>query len=283
MADEQSTPAQPADTQLDDRGLQTKAARRSWICPGAGYALLGRGKLAVATVLASLGTLLAIIWLALEPGATALWVVLGGGVLSIVLWLAEQVAVKRLSPRTPSPRFLVGGFLWTSLATWLGTAAILVFLFSRFGSLQMAGSGMSPTLEKGERLLYEKRVEPAQLQRGAVILYQLPSGSAWGEPGFLVVSRVLAVPGDRLSIEGTNYLVNGQVSSAVGLTGQYAPVIQVPLAPSELTVPADCYFIVQDSPGNGFDSRILSWVEAKDIVSTRIYYLRGRSLLQPVS
>src|SRR5205823_1057502 len=78
----------------------------------------------------------------------------------------------------------------------------VVLLFTRLGSLQMAGSGMSPTLEMGERILYEKRVESALLRHGTVIVYRLSDRSAWSGPGSLTISRILAVPGDQLSVSG---------------------------------------------------------------------------------
>jgi Signal peptidase, peptidase S26 len=212
MSDERSSPGLLASTGPDDRALRTKAVWRSWICPGAGFALLGRDKFALATCFASLGTLFSFAWLAIQPGAAAVWTVLAAVAVATALWLAEQLAVKRLGPRTPAPGFLVSGFLFASAATWLGAVIVLVLLLTRFGSLQLAGSGMSPTLEKGERVLYDKRVEPERLRRGAVILYKVPNGSAWGEPGWLVVSRVLAAPGDRLSIQSGRYLVNGRAA-----------------------------------------------------------------------
>jgi signal peptidase I len=125
-------------------------------------------------------------------------------------------------------------------------------------------------------------VDPERLSRGTVILYRLSSHSAWGTAGWLVVSRILAVPGDRLSIREGQYLVNGESGPPVAETGQHAPVIQVPLAPAALTVPENCYFIVQDDPANGLDSRVLSWVEASDITSTSLYYLRASSVLKVI-
>jgi len=114
----------------------------------------------------------------------------------------------------------------------------LVVLFLGFGSVQMAGDGMSPTLEKGERLLYSKRVDPYRLRPGTVIAYHLSGESAWGQPGWLTISRILAMPGDRLAIRAETYVVNGKVGPTVAGTQPYAPVVRVPLEPDALTVPA---------------------------------------------
>lgn len=272
----------PTAAGLEDRPLRTKAVRRSWACPGAGFALLGRDRFAVSTYLTSLATLGAAAWLSIEPGATALWAALSLLGLATALWVAEQFAVKKLTPRTPKPRFLVRGFFVASAAGWLAAALLLVLLFTRFGSLQLAGSGMSPTLEKGERVLYEKRVEPERLRRGTIIVYRVSDRSAWGEPGWLVISRILAVPGDQLSVRSGKYLVNGETGPAVAETGRYTPVLQIPFAPETLTLPDNRFFVVQESPTGGFDSRVLSWVETGEIVSARLYYLSGRGVLKPV-
>jgi signal peptidase I len=141
---------------------------------------------------------------------------------------------------------------------------------------------MSPTLEKGERILYHKRANARPFQRGTIIVYKLSPNSAWGQPGWLVISRILAIPGDRLSIQDGKYLVNGELGAAVAETGTYAPVVAIPTGPEAAMVPEDCYFIIQDSPQKSFDSRVLSWVKKEDIVSTELYYVSGRGILKPV-
>jgi signal peptidase I len=275
-------PNLPESTGPEDDALRIQALRRSWACPGAGFAMLGRDGLAISTYLASLATLGAMAWLIIQPAAAALWATLGFLALAAALSLTEQFTVKKLSPQSPKPTFLVRGFLLAGAAQWLAAAVVLALFVIRFGSLQMAGSGMSPTLEKGERLLYEKRVEPERLRRGAAIVYRVSDRSAWGEPGWLVISRILAVPGDQLSLRDGTYLVNGEAGPAVAATGQYEPVIHIPSAPKTLLVPVDLFFVVQDSPRGGFDSRVLSWVQTRDVVSTRLYYLSRRGVLKPV-
>jgi signal peptidase I len=255
---------------------------RSYICPGAGFALLGRAALAASTFATSVGLILAVMWLSFQPGVTAVWTVLGLFALAGTLWVAEQIAANRATLRSPGPSFLTTGFPVAATATCLGVAAALVFLLTNFGSLMLAGTGMSPTLVKGERVLYHNHVDPERLRRGAVIVYKLSDRSAWGQPGWLVISRILAVSGDRLSIQGGKYLINGEVGPAVAETGHYTPVVVIPATPDTLTVPENCYFVVQDSPKGGFDSRVLSWVQAQETVSTRLYYLSNRSFLETV-
>jgi signal peptidase I len=148
-----------------------------------------------------------------------------------------------------------------------------------FDRVKLAEDGMSPTLEKGELAIYEKRVDPKRLERDAVIVFRVSTRSAWGEPGWLVISRILARPGDRLSIRGQRYLINGREGPRVPSTRPYEPVVHVPSVPDVLTIPDGCYFVIQD---RGFDSRVLALVETGDIVSARLYYLRREAMLREV-
>jgi signal peptidase I len=268
--------------ELENRSVRTQAVRRSWACPGAGFALLGRDALALSTYVTSLAALGAMIWLALKPGPLPLWTTVVLGVLSTALWIAEQLMIKRLISQPPRPRFLVNSFLVASAPMWIAAALALTLLFTRFGSIRLAGNGMSPTLENGERALYVKGVDPERLQRGTVIVFRTSRRSAWGEPGAIVTARILAVPGDRLSIRDGGYVLNGEHGPAVADTGSYAPVVAIPTAPDALTLSDNRFFVVQDSPKGGFDTRVLSWTEPTEIVSTRLYYLRGGRLLRSV-
>jgi len=272
----------PALSVHDDRAFRRRATIRSWVCPGAGFAFLGRNGAALLTYTATLGLLPAATWVALQPRAAAAWAALGVFALAAALSLTEQVACRRATLRPPGPGFLVAGLPVAGTLVWAAAVGALVVLFFGFGSLRMGGTGMSPTLEKGERLLYSKRINPDRLGRGAVILYQLSERSAWGQPGSLTLSRILAVPGDRLSVRGGAYVVNGAVGPAVADTRPYAPVVSVPSEPDGITVPEGHYFITQDDPEASYDSRVLSWVEGRHVVANQMFYLSHRGLLNPV-
>jgi len=91
------------------------------------------------------------------------------------------------------------------------------------------------------------------------------------------VARILAIPGHELSVEGDHYLVNGKRTVPVSPLGKYRPTIEIPQAPKALTIPAGCYFIVQDNPQNSFDSRVLSWAKDSDLIGTRAIVLIGHA------
>jgi signal peptidase I len=266
-----------------DPDLRKKAVARSWLCPGAGFALVGQHRVAWLSYAAPFAGLAACVWLAVEPEGLALGILAAAFLAGLVLWVGEQVACRKAALRTPRPRFLTGGFLpVATVLVWLAGVGMVVLVITFYGTLAVGGSGMSPTLEWGERLVYHRRVEPDQLRRGGIILYHVPPKSSWGEPGSLVVSRILAVQGDRLSIHNARYVLNGVPGPLAASAGGLPIVLPVPLAPHTVTVPRGCFFVVQDSPIGAFDSRVLSWVRREDVVSTNLYYLSGQGFLRPV-
>jgi signal peptidase I len=282
ITDDAATPGQAGMLTPDDRAIRSKATKRSWVCPGAGFALVGSGPLAVATFVASLCIVPAVAWLAFQPNAPSAWTTLVVFVIATVLWLAEQIGVKRLKLRAPRPSILAAGFVASGCIMCVAAILALGLLFTSFGSLRMAGSGMVPTLEIGERILYHKHVDQRRAKPGSIILFRNADDSAWGQPGGLVISRVLAGPGDQLTIKKARYLVNGERGPRVTDAGQFHAVIDVPSAPRTLTVPEGCYFVVQDGLKGGFDSRVLSWVHTDHIVGSRLWHFSDRGVFVPV-
>src|SRR5437762_1172063 len=90
----------------DDRLFRRRALYRSWACPGAGYAFLGRKGAALLTYVAALGILPTVAWVALQPQTAAAWAALGVVALAAILSVAEQFACKWAAPQPAGPRFL---------------------------------------------------------------------------------------------------------------------------------------------------------------------------------
>jgi signal peptidase I len=258
------------DVTRKEASLRGKAKLRLWVCPGAGFALIGYPVGALVTFLTALSVLPLVVWFSYQPGAASGWALIVVGAFSLCLNLAEYRAVRRLPLRDPAPRFLAGGFALAASLVWLLAAAAVVVFVTSFGSLVMAGSGMAPTLARGERLVYHKHIDWGRVKPGAVIVYKNAEDSAWGQPGWLITARILAGPGDRLSIRSGRYLVNGKLGPPFGSSGEFTPVLDVPDAPNSVTVPDDCFFVVQDDSANSFDSQVLSWARKPSIVGSRL-------------
>jgi signal peptidase I len=243
---------------------------------------MGRPVLAVVTFVALLLAYIAVAWVAFFPSVESLWTMLGCLFLGFAFLILERLMVGRVNVYPASPAFLVRGFPFAVFVMVFGAVAVGIIVGTNIGSLRMAGSGMSPTLENVELVLYHRHTDESRLLRGRVIAYRLSNQSAWGQSGLIVISRIQALPGERLSIRGSQYVINGQPGSVVAPTGQFTPVIAVPQEPETIQIPDNCYFIVQDSPEASFDSRVLGWVQRKDIISTNLYYLGAHDFLKSV-
>lgn len=102
----------------------------------------------------------------------------------------------------------------TALLAWLFSAvrvavvSILVFLLT----VQFIGQGfrvdgrcMEPNLRHGERVLTEKLSYRWRTPlRGEVVVFRVPDGT-----GELMVKRVIALPGERISIRNSEVYING--------------------------------------------------------------------------
>lgn len=265
-----------------EAALRKKAAGRSWFCPGAGFALIGRPIAATLTFAVMKASLLAFCWLSFQPEAPAAATLLGTSLAALGLWVVEQVAVRKARLHPSSPTLLTSGYVGSTIAASLLAVLAIAALVTGFSVLRVGGSGMEPTLAKGTRLLYFKRLERDRLQPGALIVYRNGEDSAWGPPGFLMVGRILAGPGDELSIRDGMYLVNGKESQPISFLGDAQPVLIVPSAPGSITVPGDSHFIVQDAIEGSYDSRVLSWVKTSRIVGARQWHLSGPRAFRPV-
>src|SRR5262249_52138645 len=106
--------------------------------------------------------------------------------------------------------------------------------------------------------------------------------AAWGRPSDVVIARILAGPGDRLAARDGQYLVNGNSTWPIGATGRLQPVLSVPTEQNPVTVPSECYFVVQDDPRNSFDSQILCWGKQERIIGTNVFFFSGRGFAKTV-
>jgi signal peptidase I len=203
-------------------------------------------------------------------------------VVALLAWLAELVVVRRGQIFPGTRGFLVGGLILPIIVMGLVTGGGIVFAYRSFGHVVMAGSGMSPTIEKGDDLHYSKRIDWNRVKRGSLIVFKNSPNSRWGEAGWIVVSRILAMPGDSISIKGGHYVVNGEQAGLIATTGKFDLAIDIPTAPQATIVPEGCYFMVQDNSTNSFDSRVLSWARKEDLLSARVWRFNKERFFQPV-
>ena len=130
---------------------------------------------------------------------------------------------------------------------------LVAFLFAR--RVVVEGWSMYPTLAPGERVLFDTlayRLEsPA---RGDVVLARHPT-----HPSTKLVKRVVAVPGDRVTVHGDDCRVEEAPDRSVSSSGDAHAAAQV------LTLGADEYFLVGDARDLSTDARHFGPTKRRDV------------------
>ena len=144
------------------------------------------------------------------PGGVLTWLALASVLGAILLWVVEYPIVGRIMIRSSGkPSLISRHFLWVCAVAYGGAVAASICLLLNVGSLIVNGDGMNPVVLAGERILYHRKVVASDMVPGRIIAFKVSARSSWGSPGQVVMGRVLAVPGDAMSIRGTHYQVNG--------------------------------------------------------------------------
>lgn len=145
---------------------------------------------------------------------------------------------------------------WTKAIT---LALVLAFIVRHFifATSIVEGTSMEPTLEDGERVLYNKMVylvdEP---DRGDIVIIQRPNKN--------YVKRVVGLPGDTVEVQDHKLYVNNRRvdqtylnQKAIEETGDFSAV----------TIPKDKYFVMGDNRNISKDSRTgLGFISSDEII-----------------
>jgi type IV secretory pathway protease TraF len=262
--------------------LRRTAMARSFLCPGAGFATLqcyGAGSFTYLCVLNCLG----MIWATAEsPEPTRFWGAVCLAALSVACWFAELWTTHSDRPdilvpmHAPRPWHWFGGPL-----LWLSAAAVTINVAQSY-SLFRIGPEMSPALSRGKLLLVRRHVEAGLLDRERLVLFQPGDRSQSTVPRRWMLGRVVAVPGDMLSIDRDHYVINGVAGPTVSRTLGHPIALLIGQQPDKTEVPQDCFFVRQDSAKEGLDSAVLFWVSPRDMISTQFFELDRKNPLRPL-
>ncbi|MGU3469654.1 signal peptidase I [Paenibacillus sp. D51F] len=157
----------------------------------------------------------------------------------------------------------------------LAIAAILVWLIRwfLFAPFAVDGPSMQPNFHTGERLIVNKIIfDIRQPHRGEVVVFHVP------QEGRDFIKRVIALPGDKVKVEGDDVFVNdvkqdepylkqaieeankkGELWNQTGLNFPNENV-------TEGTVPADSFLAMGDNRSNSEDSRRIGYIPYKQLI-----------------
>ena len=144
------------------------------------------------------------------------------------------------------------------LALFLVAMLVSCFVSQYVSVVRVNGESMMPTLKDHELILLNRKEE---VQRGNVIVFHMDSdGKAERE----LIKRVIALPGDIVSICGTQVKVNGKKLSEEYLldgewneNGKYDMLVKLG---------TDQYFVMGDNRNNSYDSRYFGPIDGHDIL-----------------
>ena len=150
------------------------------------------------------------------------------------------------------------------------TLTLLMFLIIRFAAqnFRVDGMSMEPTLHNQEYILVNKAAYVFHApHRGDVIVFEYPP-----DPKVDYVKRIIALPGDVISVVGEKVTVDG-VTLREPYINQSDPFNPFP-AIYHRTIPANGYFVMGDNRGNSSDSRQWGIVPRQNIIgqATFVYW-----------
>ena len=142
------------------------------------------------------------------------------------------------------------------------TLTLLMFLILRFAvqNFRIDGPSMEPSLHNSEYILVDKAAylfhEP---ERGDVIVFAYPL-----DPQLDYVKRVIAIPGDIISVAGTRVTVDGTTLNEPYVNkndpgNPFPPIYNRVVGPNE-------YFVMGDNRGDSSDSRQWGFVPRQNII-----------------
>jgi len=139
------------------------------------------------------------------------------------------------------------------------TVVSLVFAFTLLAPFKIAvvsGSSMEATLHDKDILIFLKH---ARILNDDVVIFQSPS--SWGLKKEWLIKRVVAKPGDRLTIkDGTIYVNNKLYDTFVANSTR------------ELDEKIDGYFVMGDNRGHSYDSLARFLKDRDDYLIHDIHY-----------
>jgi signal peptidase I len=136
-------------------------------------------------------------------------------------------------------------------------------------NFRVDGVSMTPTLHNNEFVLVDKLTyDFVSPQRGDIVVFKYPV-----QPWKDYIKRIIAVPGDRVTIHDGGVYVNGRRLVESYIRNPYPRNYSLPTIPfrGSDVVPPGNYFVLGDNRDNSADSRFWGLLPRRDII--------GRALL----
>ncbi len=176
----------------------------------------------------------------------------------------SSVAISSSTPSEPPPLLSLRHEIrvWTrDLLIAIGLAlVIIVFLYQ---PVKVEGTSMAPLLSDQERIFINKFVYRFEaIHRGDVVVFWYPLDRSKS-----FIKRVIALPGETVSIRQGVVTVNGNVVPEPYVPPQYEDVSDY----GPVRVPKDSYFVMGDHRISSNDSRVFGPVASRFIYGRAVF------------
>ncbi len=166
---------------------------------------------------------------------------------------ATEVASERpigppgMAAPAPADASKGSGFgLWVRDIVISAAVSVLIITFL-YQPVRVEGTSMLPRLEDHDRLFINKFVyRISSIHRGDVVVFHYPR-----DPEKSYIKRVIALPGDRISIERGRVYLNGRLLHEAYVPDEFRDARSM----AETVVPEDAYFMMGDHRSISSDSR----------------------------
>lgn len=148
---------------------------------------------------------------------------------------------------------------------FLGLTLLLSFTFL-FGLEVAPDDSMAQSIKAGDITFYYRLIKPADLTKDTVVVVE--------ENHQLQLRRIVAGPGDEVSIQAEGLYVNGNLQTATYVTNETLPYADGPSYP--LSLQDKQYFVLGDYRTNVSDSRSYGVVSLSQIKGVVITMIRSR-------
>jgi len=206
-------------------------------------------------------------------------------VASLVSMVDGEATARRLGRgylRQPCNRWYVY-LAWCFLSYWVFKGLVLLWSANVAQSFYIPSGAMEPTVLAGE-YVYAAKWSPGvrEVERGDILIFESVE-----DPGVLVFSRAVGLPGDRIEIRSKQLYVNGQPPDE-----PYAvhndPLFIMPLRDNfaSTVIPAGHYFVLGDNRDNSNDSRFWGYVPEENVRGGKnvvVYWSRDPASQDPVT
>ncbi len=177
----------------------------------------------------------------------------------------DSSSSQQVAGNVPARRSKSMGFtLWLRDLLISATASVLIITFL-YQPVRVEGTSMLPRLEDRDRLFINKFVyHISAIERGDVVVFRHPASY---DPQRSYIKRVIALPGDTLSIDHGRVYVNGKLLHEPYVPLEYRDDQSV----AEMIIPAGSYYMMGDHRSISQDSRYFGPVDRSLIYGKAVF------------